>query len=192
MAEVINVGKNAMDVRKADNMRPYTKVIINVEKTGSDEIISYEAGTETGNTLEFDCPWGTQAMANNILAKFQGYQYQPYNVTNAIVSPAVEMGDAVQTNGVYGGIYQQDALFGHTYYSDFSAPQDEQLDHEFTFESPIERRLARQEAFSKSTFQIHHDNIEARVTQRGGDFEDGTFSWKLLYDHFELNSILHQ
>ena len=188
LAEVINVGKNAIDVRKAVALMPYSKVIINVAKTGSDEVISYEAGEETGNTLEFDCPWGTQEMADNLLAKLRGYQYQPYTVTSAIVSPAAEMGDAVQTNGVYGGIYQQDAQFGHTFYSDFSAPQDEQLDHEFTFETPVERRLSRQEAYTKSTFQIQHDNIEARVTQKGGDIEDQSFSWRLLSNEFGLYS----
>ena len=187
--DVVNVGKNAMDVRKSVALTPYSKVIINVAKgNNSDEVISYVAGDDSGTTLEFDCPWGTQKMANDLLAKVNGYQYQPYEATGAITNPAVEMGDAVQVNGVYGGIYQQDAQFTHTFYSDFSAPQDEQLDHEFTYESPVERRLTRQEAYSRSTFKIQHDNIEAKVSQKSGDIESGSFSWRLLYNEFGLYS----
>ena len=187
--DIVNVGKNAMDVRKAVALTPYSKVIINVAKgNNSDKVISYIAGNDSGTPLEFNCPWGSQKMADELLAKINGYQYQPYTATGALADPAAEMGDGVQINGIYGGIYQQDALFTHTFYSDFSAPQDEQLDHEFTYETPVERRLKRQEAFTKSTFQIQHDNIEAKVSKKGGYEEDNSFSWRLLSDEFGLYS----
>ena len=190
MPDVVNIGKRATDVRKSDIQTPYSKVIINVEKIdGSDDsIISYVAGDDSGITLELTCPWGTQQMANDILQKVNGYQYQPYEVQNATVDPAVEMGDAVQTNGVYGGVYHQDSTFGRTFYSNFSAPQEEQLDHEFNYKSPVERRLSRQQALTKAMFQIQHDNIEARVTQKGGDIEDESFAWRLLSNEFGLYS----
>ena len=190
MPDVVNIGKRATDVRKSDIQTPYSKVIINVEKVdGSDDsIISYVAGDDSGITLELTCPWGTQQMANDILQKVNGYQYQPYEVQNATVDPAVEMGDAVQTNGVYGGVYHQDSTFGRTFYSNFSAPQEEQLDHEFNYKSPVERRLSRQQALTKAMFQIQHDNIEARVTQKGGDIEDESFAWRLLSNEFGLYS----
>ena len=185
--DIVNVGKNAMDVRKSVALTPYSKIIINVAKgNNSDEVISFIAGDDTGTTLEFDCPWGTQQMAEDLLAKMNGYQYQPYEATGAITNPAVEMGDAVQVNGIYGGVYTQDSLFTHTFFSDFSAPQDEQLDHEFTYESPIERRLTRQEAYSKATFKIQHEDIEAKVSKEGGYQESESFSWKLLSDKFQL------
>ena len=189
MADIINVGKMAMDVRKAPTVLPYSKVIINVAKEDN-SVVSYiaDGSDDSGLTLEIDCPWGTQQVANDMLAKVRGYQYQPYTVTTALVDPATEMGDAVQTNGVYGGIYQQDSDFTHTFFSDFSAPQDEEVDHEFTFESPIERRLSRQEAYARATFSIQHDNIEAKVSQKSGDIEKNSFAWRLLSDHFSLYS----
>lgn len=164
MRGIANIGKNALDVRKSVLLQPYSKVILNV-----DDEKYYEAGNDTGLTLEVECPWGTQAMANDILNRVRGYQYQPYSVTGAIIDPSVEMGDSVQANGVYGGVYQQDATFGHTFYSDFSAPQDEQLDHEYNYKSPTERKIVRQRNWTKAELKILDDAISAEIEERNAD-----------------------
>lgn len=204
--DVVNIGTNAQDVRKSVALMPYSRVIVTV-----DEETEYEAGNTSGLTLEVYCPWGSQAMANNILTAIMGYQYQPYTATGALADPAAEMGDAVNVNSVYGGLYQQDITFGHTFYSDFSAPEDEQLDHEFTYESPTERRITRQTAWTKAEFRITNNAIEAevsarqadgaefratfaqqaneiaaRVTQRGGN--NASFGWSLISTAFILYS----
>ena len=204
--DVVNIGTNAQDVRKSVALMPYSRVIVTV-----DEETEYEAGNTSGLTLEVYCPWGSQAMANNILTAIMGYQYQPYTATGALADPAAEMGDAVNVNSVYGGLYQQDITFGHTFYSDFSAPEDEQLDHEFTYESPTERRITRQTAWAKAEFRItnnaieaevsarqadstefratlsaHASEIAARVTQRGGN--NASFGWSLISTAFILYS----
>ena len=204
--DVVNIGTNVQDVRKSVAFMPYSRVIVTV-----DEETEYEAGNTSGLTLEVYCPWGSQAMANNILTAIMGYQYQPYTATGALADPAAEMGDAVNVNSVYGGLYQQDITFGHTFYSDFSAPEDEQLDHEFTYESPTERRITRQTAWAKAEFRItnnaieaevsarqadstefratlsaHASEIAARVTQRGGN--NASFGWSLISTAFILYS----
>lgn len=204
MIGIVNIGKNASDVKKSVLLQPYSKVVIVV-----DENTEYVAGNDTGLTLEIQCPWGTQQMANDVFAKVQGYQYQPYSVTGAIVDPAAEMGDAVQANGVYGGMYQQDATFGRTFYSDFSAPEDEQLDHEYTYQSSTERAFVRERAWSKSQIKILNNTIElevsnreadsaefrgalqvqsqqisAKVSQTGGN--NSSFGWSLLSNEFGL------
>lgn len=206
MRGVANIGKNAQDVRKSVLLQPYSKVILNV-----DDDRYFEAGNDSGLTLEVECPWGTQEMANDILSKVRGYQYQPYSVTGAIIDPSVEMGDSIQANGVYGGLYQQDATFGHTYFSDLSAPQDEQLDHEYTYKSPAERKIIRQKAWTKAELQVLDDairlevkergeeaeefraqfetqsrEISAKVSQSGGD--NSSFGWSLLATEFGLYS----
>lgn len=203
---VANIGTNARDVRKSVALMPYSRVIITV-----DEETEYSAGNTSGLTLELECPWGTQAMANNILTAIKGYQYQPYTASGALMDPAAEMGDAVNVNSVYGGLYQQDITFGHDFFSDVSAPEDEQLDHEFTYESPVERRITRQTAWTKSEFRITNraieqevelreadsdefrgllavqgDEILARVTQRGGN--NASFGWSLISTGFTLYS----
>ena len=69
MPDVVNVGGNATTVTQSTLQTPYSKVIINVESQEDGSISSFVAGDDTGLALEFDNPWGTQAMANNILAK---------------------------------------------------------------------------------------------------------------------------
>ena len=206
MRGLANVGKQATDLRKSVLLQPYSKVILNV-----DEDIGYEVGNDTGLTLEIDCPWGTQQMAEDILARVRGYQYQPYTATGVIMNPAIEMGDAVQINGVYGGVYQQDAIFGHTFYSDLSAPEDEQLDHEFTYETAVERKIVRQKGWTKTqmtvlegkitaeveareadgrefrgALEVQAEEISARVSKTGGD--NSSFGWSLQADEFGLYS----
>lgn len=189
MADVVNIGTRAYDVRRADEFLPYTKVIINVSNE-SNELVSYIAddGIE-GATLEFDCPWGTQAMANAILARVRGLQYQPFTATSALADPAVELGDAVSVNGIYSGIYTQDATFSHTFYTDISAPQDEQLENEYAVKSKTERMVARQMAYMKATFAVYNDAISACVAKEGGNGEN-SFSWKLLNTKFTLSSTI--
>lgn len=181
MVDVINIGKNAKDVTASSLQVPYSKVSIIV-----DENTSFEAGDDTGLTLELECPWGTQEMAENILQQVNGYQYQPFNVTDAIVNPVAELGDAIQANGIYGGMYQQDASYGRTFYSDFSAPVDEQINHEYTYESDEQRMIIRERQYTKSQFAIEDDKIAAKVSQTGGD--SSSFGWELLSTGFTLSS----
>ena len=162
--DVINVGTNAADVRASVKLMPYSRVTVIV-----DEETEYTAGNDSGLTLEVGCPWGSQAMADNILTAVRGYQYQPYTATGAMVDPAAEIGDAVTVNSVYGGLYQQDINFGHLFVSDIAAPEDEQLDHEFKFETPIERRITRQGAWARSEFRITNAEIAAEVQARTAD-----------------------
>ena len=37
----------------------------------------YTSGDDTGRTLEVDCAWGSQEMADSILAKMSGVDYHP-------------------------------------------------------------------------------------------------------------------
>ena len=189
MADVVNIGTKAYDVRKSAEFQPYSKVIINVQNDNG-EVLSYVADDgSNGATLEYDCPWGTQAMANYLLTKVRGLQYQPFTATSALADPAVELGDAVSVNGIYSGIYTQDATFSHTFYSDISAPQDEQLENEYSVRSKTERMLSRQQAYAQANFRIQSDNIEAKVSKEGAD-SNSAFSWKLLSNKFSLFSTI--
>lgn len=206
MPGVVNVGKNVMDVRQSVALRPYSKVVITV-----DENTEFVSGDDSGETLEIECPWGSQAIADNIYSLIRGVRYQPYTATTAVVEPSAEMGDAVQANSVYGGMYQQDSIFGSSYYSDFSAPSDEQLNHEYTYASPTERKITRQAAWTKAQFTIandaisaevnertaqgeslqgqinaHSDEISAKVSQTGG--ASSSFGWSLISTAFTLSS----
>ena len=161
MSNKTYLGKKVRQFESADRFDSFTRVVIAV----SDEL-KYSAGTETGRTLTLECPWGTQAMADNILTSIQGFRYQPYSASGALLDPAAELGDGVTIHGVYGGIYSNDLSFGPLFTASVSAPHEEEIDHEYPYVPRQERKIERQFADVKATFRIHNDLISAEVTAR--------------------------
>lgn len=139
----------------------FSKVVIVVS-----EDVEYSAGTDTGRTLTITNPWGTQQMANNILSKIKGHQYQPYTATDAILDPAVELGDGITANNVYSGIYTRKLKFGSMLTATVSAPSDEELDHEYPYVSKQERTITRNKAELKAQLTVQAEKIAAEVTNR--------------------------
>lgn len=176
MSDVVSLGRRVTEINVSPQFDNYSKVIIHV----SDET-TYESGNDTGRTLEIDNPFGTQAMADNILQSLTGYQYQPSDVTGALLDPAAEMGDAVNARGTYFGIYTRERTFGRLMKSDVSAPHDEEINHEYQFESPERREFKRSIEDVKASLIIANDNIEAKVSQESPEGQT-SFSWKLLSD----------
>ena len=175
MSDIVNLQRRVSEVNVSPQFQNYSKVIIHV----SDET-SYEVGNDTGRTLEITNPFGTQAMAENILASLSGYQYQPYTADGALLDPAAEVGDAVNVRGAYGGIYTREKTFGRLMKSDVSAPQDEEINHEYTYESPERREFKRSINEVKASLIIANDRIDASVTRTGGSEE--SFGWSLQSD----------
>lgn len=175
MSDLISVARRVSQVDVSPQFDNYSKVVIHV----SDDT-TYEAGNETGRTLEFDNPFGTQAMASKILQKLAGYQYQPYEAQGALLDPAAEIGDGVNMRGAYGGIYTRERTFGRLMKADISAPQDEEINHEYQYESPEERKFTRQINDVKASLIIANDRIDASVSQTGG--EQSSFGWSLTSD----------
>lgn len=172
MSDVVSLGRRVTEINVSPQFDNYSKVIIHV----SDET-TYESGNDTGRTLEIDNPFGTQAMADNILQSLTGYQYQPSDVTGALLDPAAEMGDAVNARGTYFGIYARERTFGRLMKADVSAPYDEEINHEYQFESPERREFKRSIEDVKASLIIANDRIDASVAQTGGD--NSSFGWSL-------------
>ena len=130
-----------------------------------DENTSYFAGNQNGRVLTIQNEWGTQAQANNILADLQakGFQYQPYTASGAILNPAAEIGDGVTIADTYSGIYTISKNFGRLMKSDISAPQDEEVDHEFPFEPKQDRVYKREIAEAYAQIKINENSISAEV-----------------------------
>lgn len=172
MSDVVSVGRRLTSLDVSPQFQPYTKVIIH---TGDETAI--EVGNDTGRTLEIDNPFGTQAMAQNLLDRLTGYQYQPYSAEGVVLDPAAEIGDAANMRGNYGGIFSRSRSFGRLMKADISAPYDEEIDHEYTFESPTERKFTRQINDVKASLIIANNSIEAKVSQTGGN--KSSFGWVL-------------
>ena len=206
MSDVINVRKSLSSLEKQDTFNGYSKVVVVV----SDEM-EYSAGTDSGRTLTLDCPWGTQKMAEDILSRIQGFQYQPYTADGAHIDPAAEIGDGFAAGNLYSGIYSKNVSHGALYTANVSAPGGEKINYKYEYKTPTQRKIERHYSEMKSTFKvqadkisaevsarieqgdeltsrldIQSDQISARVTKTGGS--SSSFGWDLLDDSWTIKA----
>ncbi len=158
----------------------YSKVIITV----TDEI-EYSAGSDTGRVLRITNPWGTPQMAQDILNDIMGFQYQPYTAENALIDPAVELGDGVTANNVYSGIYTQKIKFGPVLAATVAAPEDEEINHEYQYKSKPNKEITREAKMLRAEMRIQADLIEMEVTERKSDVEALTAQLKVQAGEIE-------
>ena len=111
------VGEQVKRFESSPQFDGYTRVTIVVS-----EELEYTAGTDTGRTLTIENPWGTQEMAEHLLAKLKGFQYQPFSATGVALDPAAEIGDGVLVHNTYSGIYVQATKYGRLCSAEISAP----------------------------------------------------------------------
>ena len=206
MSDVINVRKSLSSLEKQDTFNGYSKVVVAV----ADEL-EYSAGTDSGRTLTLDCPWGTQKMAEDILSRIQGFQYQPYTADGAHIDPAAEIGDGFAAGNLYSGIYSKNVSHGALYTANVSAPGGEKINYKYEYKTPTQRKIERHYSEMKSTFKvqadqisaevsarieqgdeltsrldIQSDQISARVTKTGGS--GSSFGWELLDDSWTVKA----
>ena len=201
LSDTTNLRRSVSSLEKQDVFDGYTKVVISV----SDDV-EYSAGTDTGRTMTLVCPWGTQAMAEKLLSRILGFQYQPFTAPGAHLDPSVELGDGVTVGKVYSGVFTKDVSHGPLYTADISAPGGEKINYQYEYKSPQERKVERQnreiraslsiqadritqevterqaqaEEF-RATFEVQSQQIAAKVSQTGGSSQ--SFAWELLADH---------
>lgn len=123
-------------------------------------------------------PGITITQAQNVLAELQStaFRYQPHETRGALLNPAAELGDGVTINGTYSGIYKMNRQFSPLMQADISAPQDEELDHEYPFEPKQDRVYQRAIAENKAQIKLNHDSIESEVIRAKsveGDVPEG-------------------
>lgn len=160
MADKINLLRLVSSLDIAPQFADYSKVRIIV----SDDT-AVEAGDDTGRTLEVTNPFGTQAMAQKMLNSLRGYQYQPYYAKGALLDPAAEIGDGITIKNTYGGLYQRERDFGRLMKADIAAPHDEEINHEYKYESPTERKFTRQIGEARASIAITNEAITSEVTR---------------------------
>lgn len=155
------LGRNMQRFTSAPQFDGFSKVTIVV----NDEV-EYSAGTDTGRTLRITNPWGTPQMAQDILNDIRGFQYQPYTAENALIDPATELGDGVTANNVYGGLYTQKIRFGPLLTATVSAPEDEELNHEYPYKSKPNKEITREAKMLRAEMRIQADRITLEVNER--------------------------
>lgn len=166
MSDSVFVGNRVSNVDASPLFDTYSKVIIHI-----DDDTQITVGNDTGRTLEIDNPFGTREMAQSILNQLNGYQYQPHYSDGALLNPAAEIGDAVNVSNVYGGIYTRSRDFGRLMKADISAPCDEEINHEYAFETPIERKFSREVGDVRATLILTNNMIQAEVVRATAEDE---------------------
>lgn len=157
MSDKVYLGRNVASFQDSPPFAPYSKVILRYDEDDS----AFAAGDDTGRALEAFCPWATQAMADNILAKVKGYAYRPFEAAGAQLDPAAELGDGVTVNGTYSVLASLDTIFDAAMVSEIGAPAEEEIDHEYPYLSPTQRELGRRVKLGASYYGT-------RITRKNG------------------------
>lgn len=157
MYNKIYIGQNAAGFFAAPAFAPISRIALLV-----DDENEYLSGDDSGRTLEVTCPYGSQAMADDLLAQLKGYAYQPMTAQDALLDPAAEIGDGVTVGGVYTILAQIDTLFDMHCAADIAAPGEEELESEYTFQTQ-EKRLERKLAQTRSLISKTAEEIRLEV-----------------------------
>lgn len=181
MSDRVFVGKRIKTFRASPQFDGYSGVRLIV----SDDV-EYFSGVDSGRILTLDCPWGTQEIAENILSSVAGFQYQPYDAEGAIVDMAAELGDGVSVGSEYSGIYSQKVFFGPLCPSAISAPEDEELDHEYPYMEQQERNVTRSIRNLTASLKVQADKIVAEAEARESDIS--TLNAKLQVQADEISA----
>lgn len=189
------LGQNVKSYKKDPDPKPYTKVVLTV-----DENTVYTVGDDTGVTLEAECPWGSQAMANALLRQINGWVYRPFDAEGALLNPAIEIGDGAVINEDELGIFKRNTTYSNLAMADISSPSDEEIDHEYPWVSAQQRETDRKFVVVNDTIQANYSEfkttaseISASVTTVETNKLDHTsstqtMSWNLTSDGFYINN----
>ena len=158
LSDKIFLGSNVGELETGDMPANITRVNLSVD---SDHY--YTAGDDTGRAIEVTCPWGSQEMANSILASVSGKTYQPYTATDALLDPAAEIGDAVTVGGYYSVIADISTSFDRACAPTISAPESDEIDDEYPYESREKRETDRQLAQTRSLISKTSEEIMLSV-----------------------------
>lgn len=176
---MFNLQKKMQTLSVGRQLDAYTGVVIHCGQDANGNEVTISAGDATGYVLEIDNPLGTQQMADTILSglKLRGQRYQPYDASSALLDPSAEIGDAVTVDGTASVLLSASTKHGRLMAADISAPYEEEVDHEFTYEPRIQREFKRESAYTRARLTVAEDEISAKVSIEGGDPQ--SFEWKL-------------
>lgn len=154
------LGQFVSDFERYDDIGPITAVELRV-----DEKQSIWAGDKNGYVLEVECPYGTQTMANNILASVQGKTYKSFRAKNAGLPITAELGDALTVNNVYTMFAYQHLNFGPNNRSEISAPGSHEAEHEFPYITSTQKELNRLDNGIRSYITKTNQEINLRIEE---------------------------
>ena len=174
MSDKVFLGPMMAQLDTSPPLAAVSKVVVMVDAENA-----YVAGDDTGRTVEVTCPYGTQAMANNILAALQGYTYTPAQGQDALLDPAAELGDGLTMGGVYTVLAKADTLWDAMMAGDVGAPGQAEQESEYSYQSPLVGQLRYQIAETRSLISKTADEIRLEVSN---DIQDLSASIDIQLD----------
>ena len=180
--------------QEIDELAPGGSFWSQEDEDGNPIILGYKSNpwSNTGRVLDIVNPFGTVAMASNILAALRqtngiAINYSPFEA-DAIIPPHFEIGDAVSINGDHHGIYAFNTKASKLSLSNINAPTDEEIDHEYPFRSDVKtRQLTRKFGAVQSQFNVQAGKISTKVEETGIN-GNHTFGWSLTSRGFFINN----
>ena len=130
------------------------------------------SGSDTGRTLTALQPDGTNAMAAAILSQVSGYKHIGYEGSEALIDPAVELGDAVTVDGLYVPLIALDTTFDPMLAPNISAPDADEIDDEYPYKSPTQRQIERNMAKTRSLITKTSEEIMLKVEGIDGKYTE--------------------
>lgn len=181
MNEKYYVGQKAQSIDILTKNQPITQVIMYID----DNTAPIVAGTNTGATLEIDCPSATQAMADAILADVQGYAHQGYDVKLAFIDPLAELGDGITVGGFYSILAEQTITLGQGDASDIGAPGEGELESEYPY-------ISKAEKAARGVMKLRSDlETAGRTIINGDNITTGTISADVISNNIsQVNNYL--
>ena len=161
--ELSALGNAAASVQQFPAFEAISRVIL---KIGGDQ--GYVSGSDTGRTIEIDCAYGNQTMANDLLAQLQGYVYQPMQADDALIDPAAELGDPVEVCGVYAVLAQKDTLWDMLSAANIAAPGGTGPEDEYGFLSAAASRAQYELAQARSLIAKTNDRVTIEIYGEDG------------------------
>ena len=158
MSDKLYLGRAVGQLSESPALAPVSKVVLLV-----DDDTAYFAGDETGRTVELTCPYGTQAMANNILTSLRAYTYRPIQAQDALLDPAAELGDGLTVGGVYTVLAQTELTFDALMTCDGGAPGKTEQESEYRYQSPVLSDIQHQIACTRSEITKTAEEIRLYV-----------------------------
>lgn len=166
LASQTNVADIGQSVSSFDSI-PAFDAFGQVEVVTSERESLFYPTTGSGRTLTLYSPWGVQTgknVAQNVYNAVNGYVYCPFNADNAFIDPALQLGDGVTVNDIETVLCSVNTNFGRAFTASISAPQDDEVDHEYPYTDRNTREIERIAATTQASLVVMADQIEAKVS----------------------------
>lgn len=167
MSDKLYIGRRVGDFEKSEQPEKISRVNLIV-----DSETMYTSGNDKGRTIEVTNPWGTQAMADDILASVGSVSYKPFSASDALVDIAAELGDGVTVGGVYTTLAEYNFDINELCAARIGAPKSDEIDDEYPYKSQYQRVIDRKLAYTRSLITKTASEISLRVESLGSDYSE--------------------